>query len=91
MKKQTFLAIAMMFTAAISKAQSVPNGSFEAWSNPNGYLVPNDWETLNDMTTTAGVYTATRGGTSSDYYLKLTSQNVPGMGSNAGYRCKRYA
>lgn len=84
MKKQTFLAIALMFTAAISKAQSVPNGSFEAWSNPNGYLVPDDWETLNDMTTTTGVYTATRGGTSSDYYLKLTSQNVPGMGVMPG-------
>ena len=84
MKKQTFLAIALMFTAAISKAQSVPNGSFEAWSNPSGYLVPDDWETLNDMTTTAGVYTATRGGTSSDYYLKLTSQNITGMGVMPG-------
>lgn len=84
MKKQTILAIALMFTTVISKAQSVPNGSFEAWSNPNGYLVPNDWETLNDMTSTAGVYTATRGGTSSDYYFKLTSQNVTGMGVMPG-------
>lgn len=84
MKKQTILAIALIFAAAISKAQSVPNGSFEAWSNPNGYLVPNDWETLNDMTSTAGVYTATRGGTSSDYYFKLTSQNVTGMGVMPG-------
>lgn len=84
MKKQTILAIALMFTAVISNAQTVPNGSFEAWSNPNGYLVPNDWETLNDMTSAAGVYTATRGGTSSDYYLKLTSQNVPGMGVMPG-------
>jgi hypothetical protein len=84
MKKQTFFTIALMFAVAISKAQSVPNGSFEAWSNPNGYLVPNDWETLNDMTSSAGVYTATRGGTSSDYYLKLTSQNVSGMGVMPG-------
>jgi len=84
MKKQTFFAIALMFTAVISKAQTVPNGSFETWSNPNGYLVPNDWGTLNDMTSTTGVYTATRGGTSSDYYLKLTSQNVTGMGVMPG-------
>jgi hypothetical protein len=84
MKKQTFFTIALMFAAAISKAQSVPNGNFETWSNPNGYLVPNDWETLNDMTSSAGVYTATRGGTSSDYYLKLTSQNVTGMGVMPG-------
>lgn len=84
MKKQTILAIALTFTAVISNAQTVPNGSFEAWSNPNGYLVPNDWETLNDMTSAAGVYTATRGGTSSDYYLKLTSQNVTGMGVMPG-------
>jgi hypothetical protein len=84
MKKQTILAIALMFTAVISKAQSVPNGNFETWSNPNGYLVPADWETLNDMTSTASVYTATRGGTSSDYYLKLTSQTVTGMGVMPG-------
>lgn len=84
MKKQTFFAIAFIFIAFISKAQTVPNGSFEAWSNPNGYLVPNNWETLNDMTSTAGVYTATRGGTSNDYYLKLTSQTVTGMGVMPG-------
>ena len=84
MNKSTIFTIALMFAVAISKAQSVPNGSFEAWSNTNGYLVPNDWETLNDMTSTAGVYTATRGGTSSDYYLKLTSQNVSGMGVMPG-------
>lgn len=84
MKKQTILAFALMFAVAISNAQSVPNGSFEYWSNPNGYLVPDSWETLNDMTSTASVYTATRGGTASDYYLKLTSQNVPGMGVMPG-------
>lgn len=84
MNKQIFFAIALMFTTVISKAQSVPNGSFETWTNPNGYLVPNDWGTLNEMTTTAGVYTATRGGTSSDYYLKLTSQTVTGMGVMPG-------
>ncbi len=83
-KTKLFLAIALIFAAAISKAQSVPNGSFEAWSNPNGYLVPNNWETLNDMTSTAGVYTATRGGTSNDYYLQLTSQPVTGMGVMPG-------
>jgi putative hemolysin len=84
MIKQTFFVIALMFASAISMAQSVPNGNFETWSNPNGYLVPNDWETLNGMTSSAGVYTATRGGILSDYYLKLTSQNVPGMGVMPG-------
>ncbi len=73
-----------MFAVVISKAQSVPNGNFETWSSPNGYVVPNDWETLNDMTSSAGVYTAARGGVSSDYYLKLTSQNVPGIGVMPG-------
>jgi|31_taG_2_1085359.scaffolds.fasta_scaffold00590_5 hypothetical protein len=84
MKKQTFLAIALMFTAVISKAQSVPNGNFENWSNPNGYNVPDGWETLNDMTAGAGVYTTTRGGTAGNYYLKLTSENVTGMGVMPG-------
>lgn len=84
MKKQTIIAIALMFTVVISKAQSVPNGSFETWTNPNGYLVPSDWETLNDMTSSTSVYTATRGGSASDYYLKLTSQTVTGMGVMPG-------
>ena len=94
MKKQTFLAIALMFTAVISKAQSVPNGNFENWSNPNGYNVPDGWETLNDMTAGAGVSrnstyalssaTTTRGGTAGNYYLKLTSENVTGMGVMPG-------
>ncbi len=84
MKKQTIIAIALMLTVVISKAQSVPNGSFETWTNPNGYLVPADWETLNDMTSSASVYTATRGGSASDYYLKLTSQTVTGMGVMPG-------
>lgn len=83
-KTKLFLAIALMFAAAISKAQTVPNGNFETWTNPNGYLVPSNWETLNSMTSSAGVYTATRGGTSSDYYLKLISQNVSGMGVMPG-------
>ncbi len=84
MKKQTILAIALMFIALISKAQSVSNGNFETWSNPNGYLVPDGWETLNDMTSSESVYTATRGGTSTDYYLKLTTQDVAGMGVMPG-------
>ncbi len=80
MRNQIFFAITLMFAVAISKAQTIPNANFEIWSNPNGYLMPNDWGTLNDITTSAGVYTATRGGSSSNYYLKLTSQNVTGMG-----------
>lgn len=84
MNKQIFFAIALMFTTVISKAQSVPNGIFETWTNPNGYLVPSDWETLNDMTSSTSVYTATRGGSASDYYLKLTSQTVTGMGVMPG-------
>lgn len=82
MKKQTFFTIALMFAAAISNAQTqyVPNGTFENWSSPNGYNEPDDWGTLNSKTSTAGVYTATRGGSVSDYYLKLTSTNVSGMG-----------
>ncbi|MFA7379120.1 MAG: T9SS type A sorting domain-containing protein [Bacteroidia bacterium] len=84
MKKITILAIALMFVVTISKAQSIPNGNFENWSNPNGYNVPDGWETLNDMTSTASIYTATRGGISSDYFLKLTSQTVSGLGVMPG-------
>lgn len=82
--KNSILTTVLMFAVAISNAQTIPNSGFENWSNPNGYNVPTNWSTLNDMTSTAGIYTATRGGSSSDYYLKLVSQNVPGMGVMPG-------
>jgi len=84
MIKKAFLSAALMFITVISNAQTIPNGTFQNWSNPSGFLDPDNWGTLNSLTTSASVYTATRGGTSSDYYLKLTSQNIPGVGVSPG-------
>ncbi|MFM2393643.1 MAG: hypothetical protein RLZZ546_1625 [Bacteroidota bacterium] len=71
MLKKIILSAALMFITLISNAQTIPNGTFENWSNPNGYLDPNNWGTLNSIT-------------SSDYYLKLISQNIPGVGVSPG-------
>lgn len=65
-------------------AQYIPNGYFENWSNQNGYNTPDNWATLNDMTASAGIYTVTKGTSSGNPYLKLVSQNVPGMGIMPG-------
>lgn len=80
MNKNLIFAFALMFVATISNAQTVPNGTFQNWTNSSGYWTPDNWATTNSLTSSASVYTAVKGGTSSDYYIKLTSQNIPGIG-----------
>jgi hypothetical protein len=69
------LCIGLM--SAISFAQ-LPNPGFETWMNMGTYENPDGWSTLNDLTTSTGVYTATKGtpGSPGASYLKLTSKTV---------------
>lgn len=84
-KKIFTIAIALMFTAVISKAQSIPNEGFETWTNMGTYGMPDSWSTLNQMTSSAGTFTAQSGaGNVGTYCLKLTSRNVTGMGVMPG-------
>lgn len=84
MKTILSIAIIAIIINSGAAAQSIPNGQFEGWSNTNGYNIPDNWGTLNDMTSASGIYTATKGTSSGDSYLKLISQNVPGMGVMPG-------
>ncbi len=86
MKYSILTIIALMFVTTISKAQSIPNGGFENWSNPNGYQVPDNWGNLNSMTAMSSVYTCSKGtpGNPGSNYLKLVSKNVTGMGVMPG-------
>ncbi len=84
MKK--IILLSAFATVALSASAQIPNSSFESWSTVSGYSVPDNWETLNPMTTTASVYTAEKGtpGVAGSSYLKLTSKNVTGMGVMPG-------
>jgi hypothetical protein len=69
----------------ISEAQTIPNAGFETWTNMGTYGEPASWSTLNQMTSTASVFTAQSGaGNVGSYCIKLTSRNVTGMGVMPG-------
>ncbi|OJW81492.1 MAG: hypothetical protein BGO69_08880 [Bacteroidetes bacterium 46-16] len=84
MKK--IILLSAFVTVALGASAQIPNASFESWSTVSGYSVPDNWGTLNPMTTTASVYTAEKGtpGVAGSSYLKLTSKNVTGMGVMPG-------
>jgi hypothetical protein len=80
--KNQIITTALIFTAVISNAQTIPNSGFENWSNAKGYYVPDAWGNLNDITSNASVFTCTKGtpGNPGTSYLKLTSKSVAGIG-----------
>lgn len=82
MKKYMLFVLALTCTNLIAVAQNVPNGGFENWSMPNGYNVPDNWSTLNDLTSPLNVYTCTKGtpGSPGSSFIKLTSKSVAGIG-----------
>jgi hypothetical protein len=85
--KSTFTFLfSFLLSSTFLAAQIVPNAGFENWSNPNGYNVPDNWSTLNDATSAAGVYTCTKGtpGFAGAAYIKLTAKTVTGAGVVAG-------
>jgi len=77
MKKPIFTFIAAI-TISVSAIAQIPNSSFENWTAVGTYSVPDGWGTLNNTTTLAGVYTATKGtpGSPGNSFLKLTSKTV---------------
>ncbi|MBC7412482.1 MAG: T9SS type A sorting domain-containing protein [Bacteroidia bacterium] len=86
--KAIILSIGTVVSVTVSAMAQIPNNSFETWMSMGTYSDPMDWDQLNAMTSSAGVYTAIKGtggatnaGTS---YLKLTSKTVTGMGVMPG-------
>lgn len=79
--KKSLLFFISNAIATLSFAQ-IPNSGFENWTSMGSYNVPNDWGTMNNTTSMAGVYTATKGtpGSPGTAYLKLTSKTVQGYG-----------
>lgn len=64
----------------------IPNNSFENWTSVGAYEIPDQWGTLNNLTSPSSVYTATKGtpGNPGNSYLQVTSRAtasgvVPGI------------
>lgn len=64
----------------------IPNSSFENWTSMGTYETPDQWGSLNHLTASSGVYTATKGtpGNPGNSYLQVTSRAtstgvVPGI------------
>lgn len=83
MKKYFFLFLLAALIVNVSTAQ-IPNFSFENWTNMGSYNNPDQWGTLNNKTSMAGIYTAEKGtpGKPGSFYLKLTSKTMPGGVAN---------
>lgn len=60
----------------------IPNGSFDNWTNANGYDVPTDWDNLNPITHNSNIYTCIQysPGYVGSSFLTLMTMNVPGKG-----------
>lgn len=81
MNKRIQLSLFLLILSVLSVAQ-IPNNGFETWTNTNGYETPDNWENLNPMTYTSGIYTCIKGspGYSGASYLLLISKLIPGKG-----------
>lgn len=79
MKKSILLSTFVM--AALGASAQIPNAGFESWTTVGSYSNPDNWGTLNAMTTPIA-YTAEKGtpGSVGTSYLSLTSKTITGMG-----------
>lgn len=71
-------ALALLTVFSVSKAQTIPNSSFEDWTNMGSYSNPSGWATMNSTTNASSIFTATKGtpGNTGTAYLKLTSKTI---------------
>jgi hypothetical protein len=82
MKKTLLISLAFIANFQMLRSQTIPNASFENWTNMGSYSNPDGWDQLNGYTSLAGIYTCEQGtpGTSGSSYIKLTSKTVTGVG-----------
>jgi hypothetical protein len=76
--KKLLLSITVALFISVSAFAQIINNGFENWTSMGTYSNPDNWETLNNYTALAGVYTATKGtpGSPGASYLMLTSKTV---------------
>jgi len=84
--KKTILLIGLLSGFAFRTIAQIPNSGFESWTNHGNYYTPDNWDNLNAMTSSKGIYTCIRGvpGVAGNYFLELVSYTVSGMGVMPG-------
>ena len=84
MKFFTLLFIAAFFVTSVAAQDTIPNPGFEYWTSNlvPAYDLPNDWTTLNPLTSALNVITAYKDSTtvhSGRYSIKLVTKSVGGQ------------
>lgn len=81
MNKSIQIILYILYASVLGKAQ-IPNYNFETWTTTNGYETPDNWNNLNSLTYSSGIYTCLKGtpGYSGTAYLYLISKTIPGKG-----------
>jgi hypothetical protein len=85
MKKIYFLFISLLSNALVF-SQALPNASFDNWTNQGSYDDPNNWNTLNALTSSFGVITVQKA-SGADVHsgaaaIKMITQSVLGQNAN---------
>ena len=80
MKQLSLILLSLIFSAMVTG--QIPNNGFESWTSAKSYAMPEFWDNLNPSTAGSGIFTCTKGapGSPGNFYLKLTSKDIPGMG-----------
>ncbi len=88
MKKILSGILSLLTVMALHAQNAIPNPGFENWTNQGLYEDPDNWGTINSLTSILFVTTATKatGGNahSGTYALKLESKNIVGQGTAPG-------
>ncbi len=87
--KKIVLAIFCMVVFSFGRAQNaIPNAGFENWTNYGSYEDPDNWGTINNLTSPIFIKTVTKAtgadAHSGSYALKMESKNVPIQGTAPG-------
>lgn len=80
--KKFYTILVFTICCIYASYSQIPNGGFEDWVTEGTYEEPVSWRSMNSASSILGVVTCEKGtpGNPGNYYLKLTSKNVMGLG-----------
>jgi len=84
--KKIYILLISLFSSSAVFSQALPNASFDNWTNAGSYDDPNNWNTLNSLTSTFGVVCVTKA-TGPDIHtgsaaIRLETLSVLGQNAN---------
>ena len=79
--KKTIITI-ILSVFSFSIVAQIPNFSFETWNNMGSYENPDQWGTLNNITSPSATFTCEKGtpGNPGSSFIILFTKNIPGFG-----------